>query len=252
MSTAESQLLVISSKQRTADSTSSSDFYIQIQDSLREIYRSAEIEFLRLPNTVYTVTSGVNDQLVYTDQASAQHTVTITEGYYTTTTLCTEIAAQMQAVATGTNTYSVSHSTLTGLITISAASNFQLNLDNASNTFYEVIGFSPTNRTGAASYSSDRIVDLFPHSLCNIMTDLPLRYNTTFDNLTLTGVVATFPFNVASFEYLAQHVTNRPPVQHVLEPVRLNNRIRVRLVDDEGTQLDFQGVEWIVGIRLRR
>lgn len=95
------------------------------------------------------IESGDNDSLSF-KEGGITYSVTITAGYYTPQDLASAIQVAMNEGDVG-NTYSVSHTERTGLITISADGEFDLLLSNS--TIAEEIGFDTEDQTGATSYT---------------------------------------------------------------------------------------------------
>jgi len=95
-----------------------------------------------------------NNQLPF-DEGSGELVAQLNSGGYTIASLATEMARSMNSV--GTLNYTASVDRLTGLITISGDSNFDLLVTSSSLSAisaYEILGFT-TERTGASTYDGD-------------------------------------------------------------------------------------------------
>lgn len=107
------------------------------------------------------IEDGVNDSLVLRE-GEESYTVTVTSGYYTPEGLAAAVETAISD-SNPTNTYSVSHTERTGLITISADGTFDLLLSQS--TIAEDLGFSSTDQTGNSSYTGTKSVVGVPEAI---------------------------------------------------------------------------------------
>ena len=121
------------------------------------------LESAQLWNVQYTIDTR-NNVLHWKDGAGQTHTTVLTSGYYTSTSLATYLQSTLNSAKDGsdTNTYTVTYSNITGKMTISSSGgNFELLFGTVTvNSVAHTIGFSDTNRTGANTYTSDKMMNL--------------------------------------------------------------------------------------------
>jgi hypothetical protein len=140
---------IINSADRISRVTSlSSLFGMVINPPVRNL-SCAKLKWVMMPNTIYNIRSGVNNNLTFTD-TNRVHSLTIPPSSYTIDTLTTEIAALMNSV--GSQTYTVAYNQATFKVTISAAAAFTLQFANAGSCAY-TLGFVPVNLSAAITYT---------------------------------------------------------------------------------------------------
>jgi len=101
-----------------------------------------------------------NNNLITFDEGGADLIATLTVGNYSEALLAAEIATQM-TTAGGTYICTVNQNTLKYTITETTPTNFTL--QTSSNNFpYIELGFTNTDKTGAATYTSDYVINLSP------------------------------------------------------------------------------------------
>ncbi len=115
------------------------------------------------PNTIKIVT-GVNDKIDFEETGSSELTATLAAGFYSGTTLATEIKTKMEAV--GASTYTITYSSGTKKITL--ASNgvggtgiFSILWGSGTNTatnVSDILAFFNQDKTGSLTYTSDGLV----------------------------------------------------------------------------------------------
>ena len=148
------QRLLLSSQDRVSESTSSSDYYLNLVEPISGSY---QLQHILIPNSFYSIVAGENDVIYFYD--GSNRTATLTAGVYTTTTLIAEIDTQMDSA--GANAHTTTYSATTQRITIGSASAETLLLSNALFTADRVIGFQSTTDTASAtSHVGDSVPQL--------------------------------------------------------------------------------------------
>ena len=148
-------ILTISSKNRV---TSSADFIYNFLERPFEKCSSKgnkmKLLYCLIGNTVYTVTAA-NNAINWND-GSATLTTTVSAGVYTVASLCAALGTAMTASSSGNKglTVSVSASTSTEFITISAGSNLTLNMASSSTTIAGLLGFASSTLSDTKTYGS--------------------------------------------------------------------------------------------------
>lgn len=132
--------ILVKSSDRTAISSSSSDFRIQLPETIPAgCYR---VDHIHMPHNIYNVTSSNNK--VYCDLGD----VTLTSGFYTSSTLATHLQTLLQVVdANFTVTYNTNQATFT---IANSVSSFVLDFGtNTTNSARQLLGFSATDTASA-------------------------------------------------------------------------------------------------------
>ena len=104
----------------------------------------------------HTITE-LNNSLDF-DEGGSELQATLNTGSYSFTEFLAEIKRAMEAATGAVNTYTVSASRVTGLITISADANFNLRPDTGSRfgtSAFLLIGFTGSDQTGSDTYQGD-------------------------------------------------------------------------------------------------
>lgn len=148
--------VIIDNNNITLGSASSTNFSVKLP--YPRIIKKVTFKKLILPFTWYPIDS-TNNILDFND--GTQQTANIVYASITSWTgasIATAIATAMNLV--GGQTYTVSYSAGSNQITISSSASFSLNFASILSTYpnstiYRILGFNPTNHTGAASYTSD-------------------------------------------------------------------------------------------------
>ena len=139
-------LVRISSEDRT--SGSSTDFRIVTRD-MRGTW---ELQSVLLPNAHYNINSTNNTILITIASMASGVTITITNGFYTGSTLATEATSKINAYGSFSGV-SATYSSITGKISLSHSSN------NITVTLANGLGFTSTSST-STTVTGDSIISL--------------------------------------------------------------------------------------------
>ncbi len=172
MSTLQNVIFVLDSRLRNVGGTINNATYNMIPAGS---IPSGTYELLSFnsKNQLYNVETGVNDQIHWDENGTPNVTAVLSAGYYSATTLATEIDLVMTAasVAADGNTYVTTYNSTTGKFSTTdgggstwgfdwlAASLTETNLAN------ELLGYSLVNNVAANTQLSDRQVNLSLHSM---------------------------------------------------------------------------------------
>jgi hypothetical protein len=191
MNNYQTSLLLVDSADRV--SGISTNFQIILNEGYR--IRKVDLVSATIPNNLYNVTNQ-NNTFQFQDNAGP-YNITIPIGIYDITTFCSEVQTLMNAI--GTQTYSVSYSNLTTLITISAASSFQLLLSTS--TAYQLLGFLQSNFTGSNSYTGTQTpgLNINDYLYLNIAEFTSNQINTNSQSNRSTFII---PNTVSSGNYI--------------------------------------------------
>jgi hypothetical protein len=150
--------LTINSQDRTLNSISSTDFYVDIIPAITYASKFQLISAI-IPNTTYNISSS-NNVLNWQEASTTNYQAVIVPGSYSAVSLATAIAAAMNAV--GTVTYSASYNQTTYKMTIanSATTFFFTFGTNQTNSIARSIGYTAANGSIGSSQVSQGAVQL--------------------------------------------------------------------------------------------
>lgn len=102
------------------------------------------------------IVSSTNDNIRFREIPSVTLNATLSPGFYNPTTLATEIKTQLESI--GSNTYTVTYSSITKKMTIVSSGAYFSLLFNVANSVASDIGFTNSNFTGGLTYTSSGLV----------------------------------------------------------------------------------------------
>jgi hypothetical protein len=240
------KLIYISSSQRfNYNTTNSNNFNISCADSL---YGSYRLKAISLPNTIYTVDSGINNTFYMSITAGPSNVlITVPNSYLTDgTTLATVIQTAINTnatIAASGVVFTVGYDIVTSKLTITNNTNpFQLDLsNNYLAPINSIIGFSYgvyNSNTAVAPYSitSNQIVNLTrtPSIFITIQ-----EANNYLQNVN-TGMRYTFmiPNNVNSLYFIDSFFDQTGIFNQFAK------ELSITLRDDQNRIVDIQNVDW--------
>lgn len=141
--------LLIKSVDRTAGSTSSSNFQVDLPYPIEGDWN---VQCIQMPYTLYSVITGFND-IVYTSLGNA----TLTAGSYSTSTFTSMLQTRL-IVANGG--YTATYNTDTKKMTIANATPFTLDFATTTASAAKLCGFTNVNTGSATSQTGTLVVDL--------------------------------------------------------------------------------------------
>lgn len=159
------QRFIIRSRDRTSQSTSSSDFTITLHDKLIGKWK---LSYCIIPDVAYNCNSS-NNTIIWNDGGS-DLTATITPGNYSASELADAIKTAMNASSGKSVTINtVSYDSNTFKFTISASGVIQMILSSSSMTAGTLIGFQGTSDTSSdADQTSDSVANVQRYLAYNI------------------------------------------------------------------------------------
>lgn len=204
---------------------------------------SYAVESVQLYNTSYTINS-YNNKLYWTDSTPTTQTTTLTNGNYTASSLATHVETLMNTANTGSGTYDVTADTNTGKITISNSSvNFSLTFGtNTTNSVATALGFENTNKTGAQSYTGEKIVKLNTKYYI-IYGDIGSQNSYSANEL--VNVLAYVP-NSVNFGDMINYQSELAKSFKLTE--KEISRMKIFVKDDMGNPVNLNGINWSMNI----
>jgi hypothetical protein len=230
-----SYTLFVDSSKWTADSTSSTNFQIQFPGNFPEITQ-AELKFLMLPLSTYTISAGNN--VLYFYENSTNKTATINPGNFSGNTLASLAQDALNTSSGGYNTYTVSYSNQTFLMTFSATNPFVLRWSVPGSPNLQ-FGFQSVDTASSTSVMSTQVCNLTRPLVANI--SIPELDGTVFGS-SMFGSTFLIPLKEGS-SYTNVWEPLYPMVVDTI-PRYGFNRLTVRLTHPDGSLFDLGNMDW--------
>ena len=116
--------------------------------------------YFAFTNNIYNVND--NNNKVYVNENGIDYTITLTNGYYTSSDLESELSTQLNSTLTGTVTVSFDDKTNKYTITNTITFYFKFGT-NTNNSARELIGWNESDGITATTQTSDNPIDLNPY-----------------------------------------------------------------------------------------
>lgn len=239
-----SYILYVDSEDRSGGD-SASDFYIDFNPAI-EVSQLVILSF-NCPFSWYAVNSS-NNKFTFSDTTSNVVTATISVGNYTADEMCTELAAQMGAVGTGT--YTVTFDTKTNKFTISADGNFALCFGMGTNQINELLGFDTTTLLAATEIPAAYTAQLTgPDYLFVRSNQLSASCNRAIVNKKQSTVIYKVDIERMPGETVVR-ATNLADYSVTLPTKRVLTRVDFQLTFPDGTIVDLNGRNWSIALKV--
>lgn len=211
-----------------------------------------EIKYVSIPFSYYLIDAS-NNKIDYTNNTGNTYTATITTGFYSGSTLATEIEAQLEANDADLEGYTVSYSDATGKFTIANnAGNYSLLWNSGTNTStnitrkFNAVGFdNSSNDTGASSYTSDYIARLSGEDYLLLCSDELRPDNKTIYRNTAGRVLARIPVNVNAPDTIGYE----PSTEYIFDIEGKYTNIDFEIRDRHGA-LNLNGTPWLIEVNI--
>jgi hypothetical protein len=238
-----SDLLLIRSKDRTANSANSHNFQLDLKNYSIEP-GTFNIEFINMQNTAYTIRADVNTTIYFTENATAK-TAAVAVGYYTESTLPAAIKSALDTASGGFATFTVTISSSTKRLNISSTQSFSLTFGTNTNaSIAKTLGFPASNTGAATSHTASYVVNLSDPLSANIR----IHQATAGGFRCLGGAWGQIlvPLDV-QFGYFKAYTTKDFP--QTLKFNSKSNKLDIEVRDVEGNMLDLNGSEFEMLLR---
>lgn len=239
-----SDFIILRSKDRS--SGDSEDITLTLDESVKGTY---EVKFMSLVNSLYNVIESENDRVYIYEGGATQVTATLTPGYYTTSTLATEVATRLSSASAGED-YTCTYSSTTGKFTIAAVGvttfifNFGTNTTRRANV---LLGFNAADQSVAAtSQVSDNVADLATHKMIAVKIEEDANRHVTLPGGTEVSFI--LPISDSSFGSLFNYKSNSQIGQYVKFNSQFNV-LNISLYADDGDLIDLNGIDYILGLK---
>jgi hypothetical protein len=231
------------------NSTMLSDMLFNFQNILSDeddiISTNISIINAQIPVSFYIINATNNQFLVNTTIPSASNTVTLAYGNYTANSLITAINTALSAT-----TVSVSFNQLNGKLKFTNSSGGSITVLDASSVVsaYKIIGY------GSASGYTSTSPSIMPYPLnllgvkkLNIKSQL-LGITSFQSGTNQSTTLTTIPNNNAPYTMI--NYENQSDLNKSLVRVKKIDAIDIQIEDENGTKIDFNGIDWTISIVL--
>lgn len=206
--------------------------------------RKIKVANVVVPVTYYVVNSNNNTFSWEEDAGGGAITSTLTPGNYTSTTFATQLKTQMDADTNNAATYTITVSTSTNKMTISAGANFSIAVANSS----KLTGFSSASSSATSHVGAD-IVNLAGANQLYLRSNIATRIDTQSvikNDKIFNNVLAVVPINVNTFDFVFKSYDY---TQYFDSDIDIQD-LDFYFTDDSDTQIDFNGAPFSLSIQL--
>lgn len=229
------ETLILQSKDRISDSTSSANFVLNLQKPTRK--GDYSLEYAYLPNSVYNI-DATNDQVYFTD--SGARVGTLEHGYYDSSNVASLLQTAMNSASSG---YTVTLSTTNSKLTVSKSSGtFYFTFGtNSTNTCSKELGFNNTDQSAGATQTAENPIQLSRHLVFHIDINHQDTYLTSLESGTV-GYTFYIPVMVNSQDFIEYRGKDLPT--QILKLTDDVKRFNIKLYDDSNRIIDLQKQDW--------
>src|SRR6185437_9605014 len=226
--------LNINSEDRTSISNSSTNFEVVLSKTIQDVC-CCELSSITMPNTIYKIITGTNDEIHWTHGSS--FSFTILPGAYSINNLISTIQTGMNLA--DSNGYTWSYDSTTFKLTISGITPFTLNFSNSKNHYRE-LGFTNTDTSINTIVTSPNVIDLYnSFSIYILVSELGVSgYTSSNNQWTFRIPMTTNSGGIITFDSQSFYP------QVVSFPRQTFNKLNVRLIDSDSNPIDLNGSEW--------
>ena len=209
--------------------------------------KKIKVSSVVVPVTFYNINSTNQAFSVIETTGTLTVDVTITSGNYNSTTFSTELKTILDAesLANGnTLTYTVSISTITGKLTISATGDFLVSLTSSS----KITGFREATTT-ASSATGDSVINLSgPRNiyLRSNLADVLQRDSVIKDNLNFNNVLKQIPITANSGQIIAVSF----PETEFFDIMTDVSDVNFYYTDSDCNVIEFNNSPWSVSVQI--
>jgi hypothetical protein len=229
--------LYLDTKDRSSDSTSSTDLIIPLKRTFKDV-RKAKLDWVIIPNTVFNINSTNN--ILSFNENSTNKQATLTSGAYTASSLATHVQTQLNTASSGYNTYAVTYSTTTYKFTISAGNNFSLLFSSALAPYRE-LGFEITNTTASTSVTSTNSISL--ERPTSVFLGIKELQKGVYTSSGITSASFIVPLTSSQGELCFYEPNHHECEVIFTSPIPFTS-LHIRLFDSAGTTVNVNGSNW--------
>ena len=230
--------VIIDSSQRDTLDVSNSKWTYKSQSPFLNV-KSIKLIGCIIPNSQYLIND--NNKTLTIEASSTDYTFTLTKGFYTPSTLATELQTQLNTNSFS-STFTVSQSSTTNKFriqsTISVILKFSQNTSSG-----KILGFGSSNTSSTMDITGTNIYDLSGTRYYKLR--IPETNNFIDSNINKINESFIIPNNVNSGEY--NYITENTNIINEIEN-RQNriDKLTIELFDDENNYVDLNGIDYIL------
>jgi len=235
--------LLLNSRERPSDSTSSTSFVATFSTLLPNI-QSVQLQFASLPITNYNISS--NNNIVTFNENSTTKTATLTQGCYSAIALATELTSKLTTASGGYNTFTVTYDSTSMHFVVSAGNDFSLTC-SATKFPYRELGFTLADIDSTTSIESIQAVSLEQPTCYVISIE---EFDHLLYKLDGTRINGTFTVPISNSSRELQVYEPEHCIVDLDLPVSIK-QLTIELRDTNGIPLNLQGSDWSFQLLLR-
>lgn len=205
---------------------------------------SMELQLVQIPYTFYPLDSFHNILVFQINGSGIDLTVTMTPGAYTSASFASSLASLMQAATGNTQTYSVSISATTGLLTITQNSGVFI-LRNSVSTINPIAGLSSIDSASSITQTSTNIVNLGGTDWIDIISSELTKYDTRSFDTGSSGASRVARIPIKDYQW-GSTIQYRPKFHMMNHRPYEQGNIDVALYDMYGNLINLNGREWFM------
>jgi hypothetical protein len=239
------KLVYLSSYDSLLSTDTPANCHLKIQGiALQGVEKITLVQFL-IPNVLYNVLTGVNDRVCW-NRSSTNYNFQIPAGQYSITSLLSAIQTGMNAA--DSNSYTLTYSSSSFLVTVAGTGAFTLNWSSnpqASTGCYQQLGFMKTDTSSATSQTGSNVVDLsIPEFIFMDLNELPGFIGTS----SASGISNKNNFIIPLYQS-GGNLVFVSEQENIHEEIRFNTPINIssltiQLRDKNGSLIDTKGANW--------
>jgi hypothetical protein len=231
-------LFVLTSAARS--SGNSTNFIYFLSKPLKAI-KQVKLRSVTIPNVIYNVNSTNN---VFNWTFGSTYNFVIPPGYYTISSLMSAIQAFMNTQGSP-NSYTLTYSSTSGLVTIAGTSNFQINFGVA-NTCASLLGFPPTTTSSANTFTGSNSPSLtYPLNVFINISEIGTHNRVNNNNFTFFIPMINQNSTILFLNHLdldEQTITFDKP-QNIYQ-------LTVNMVDEFNNNINLLGLDWSLALEI--
>jgi hypothetical protein len=201
---------------------------------------SMELQVIVIPYTFYPVDSNHTTLTFQINGSGVNLNATIPAGYYDSTTFPVALKTAMDTAA-GTQTYTITISGTTGLITITQ--NSGTFLIKGSSTMNPIIGFTSSDTSGAITQISPNLINLSGTDYLDIYSSQLTKFDTKSLDSALSNTTRVIRIPVKDYTF-GSTITYRPKFHHMNHKPEDQGQIDVIVRDMYGNIISLNGRDW--------
>lgn len=229
--------ILIRSKDRTDNSTSSSNFIVKLDEKIPE--STWRLKSVMMVNSCYNLNS--NNNVIYFNENATDKTATVTAGFYDTSSLPTAVKSALDTASGGFATFTVTYSSTTGKLTIASTQNFSLlygTNSTAGSRF--ILGYDAEDTTAGTSAVADNVLDLSYPKGINITIDDNHQFKVAGKGQ-MGSFYLPITTNALDVEVFQKSEDDNSTLIHFTRNLKF---VKVVLSDSDGNLVDLNGTNW--------